>query len=286
MRVLVTGSHGFLGSAFVAFLEKKQVPSLVYDRMGPLPSLDFDSVVHCAGYTPYSRVAGDVVSAADYYAANVESTARLLGLLRLHKNIKTLVSIGSAAEYGSADHPFVEGDEEHPVSDYGRSKCAQTALIKEFAEESGVQTFNLRLFNIIGVSPTARLLPQRKNISFVEQLVRQFRAASTDTVHITADNEHNVRDYIDESDFLEALFAALYCESVHGYELVNISSGVGTTLGELTALFGACTNKLYMIENTQPNVINSSIGNNSKAQQMLGWRPHISLKQSVWALCI
>src|SRR3989344_825026 len=110
MRVLVTGSHGFFGSAFIAFLEKKQVSSLAYDRTGPLPSLDFYSVVHFAGCTPYSRVTGGVVSAEDYYAANVESTARLLGLLRLHKNVKTLVTVGSAAEYGFADHPLVEGD--------------------------------------------------------------------------------------------------------------------------------------------------------------------------------
>ena len=55
-RVLITGGNGFLGGAFAAFLRKKAVPYVLYDRKDPedIPS-DITEVVHFAGLNPYSK---------------------------------------------------------------------------------------------------------------------------------------------------------------------------------------------------------------------------------------
>ena len=171
-KVLVTGSHGFLGGAFVELLKKKNVPYLRYDRSHPEElAPDFDSVVHFGGLTPMSPT-NKPITPEDYRRANVEETELLLKTIVKNKRLKRFVNIGSAAEYGPHTTKINEDAREKPVGAYGTSKLEQSKIVERFAKESGVGTINLRIFNIAGLPAHSIGRPHKPSV--FESLAAQF----------------------------------------------------------------------------------------------------------------
>ncbi len=233
---------------------------------------DFDSVVHFGGITPVS--AAPRAAYADYHRANVEGTKRLLDVLA-NRKLKRLVNIGSAAEYGVSPRPFREGAAEKPVTSFGKSKLAQSRLIEAFAAKTGVPTLNLRVFNIAGLR--ARRAPGESSHaptvfdSIIEQLEKGPRVAVS--------NGRIVRDFVDLTDIAQAVLRALEAKT-RGYELVNISSGHGTSLADLARAVGRLLGR-------EPRVVDLaktadiSIGDPAKAAKLLGWKARIGLEESI-----
>ncbi|OGC80249.1 hypothetical protein A2943_00025 [Candidatus Adlerbacteria bacterium RIFCSPLOWO2_01_FULL_51_16] len=280
-RVLITGGNGFLGGAFAAFLRKKAVPYVLYDRKDPedIPS-DITEVVHFAGLTPYSKTKKGTVHDDLYHAANVEETKKLLKVLEKHTAIKRLVHIGSAAEYGVGPKPFLETSREKPVNVYGQSKVAQTALIKEFAKKHRIKTQTLRIFNVMGFpkqsSPGLTGRP-----TLFEALFEQFGPAFTGEIKIGS--KRDVRDLVALEDIMQAIFAALETKKGGRYEIINIGSGRGTTLGDMVKIFGSLVNKEYTITEGS-KTFTCSIANVAKAKRLLGWEATTTLEEGVRAL--
>lgn len=274
-HVLVTGSHGFLGSAFVTFLIKKGIPHTLYDRTNsaPLPH-DFDTVVHFGGITPQSK---KNVSAAEYYDANVVGTEKLLHAIRGNPNLKRIISIGSAAEYGLSPRVIRESSPAKPVGEYGVTKLAQAKLIEAFSKETGVRALHLRIFNIAGVPHAS----SQRQSSIFEALLQQFEHDFTGT--ITLSNRRTVRDFVDIDDVMEAVVKALEDTRTKGFDVVNICSGKGTSLGTLTSTMGTLLHKKYRLKD-ESKKISRSVGSADKAKKLLAWEATTPLLESVTKL--
>lgn len=282
-KILVTGSGGFLGSAFTDFLDAKGVSYIRYDRNHPEQTpRDFDAVVHFGGLTPQSPSNGTPFSWADYERANIEGTRQVLALAASNKHLKRFVNIGSAAEYGLAQSAMSEKTKEAPVGDYGKSKLQQSKLVEEFAHTHKVPVYNLRLFNIVGVPKNRRtLLTPQTRVSLFERFVYEFSKKRVGT--ITISNNNDVRDYVDIEDVMEAIYAALCAKKKAPYQVINIASGHGVSIGRVLEMFGRVTNKTYRVKNASPKKT-SSMGNAGKAQKLLGWSATTSLEESVQKL--
>ena len=142
--VLVTGASGFVGGHVVEALARKGIrprclvrqtsrldfikewsPDLVFGDTTSLASLEaavegVDGVVHCAGVT-------QALSRSDYWRVNVDGCSNLYrACLAKSPAVRRIVHISSLAAWGPsvAGKPVQEGQERHPVSDYGSSKLA------------------------------------------------------------------------------------------------------------------------------------------------------------------
>ncbi len=280
MKVLVTGSHGLLGSAFVEILKKRSISYVPYDRAHPkLTARGITAVVHFGGVTPHSLVKGKVPSTKDYYAANVAGTATLLAALSHAENLTRFVNIGSAAECGFSPRPFRESSACRPEGAYGQSKLAQSALVEEFAHMHKVKTFNLRIFNLVGLANRTiaeGLVSNRPNIFMA--LTNQFRKKAPRVIEVS--NAKDMRDYVAVDDVLDAVLKALTADAGGMYELVNICSGRGTPISDVVALFGKELHLPYTLKNLSRKT-NRSIGVADKAERLLKWHAKVSLERAV-----
>jgi nucleoside-diphosphate-sugar epimerase len=80
-------------------------------------------------------------------------------------------------------------------------------------------------------------------------------------------------------DVANALFEGSI--SLGSFEPMNIASGIGITIRELAEFFSSIKNSPIIHEAPQPGDIRISIGNPSRIQSKLNWKPTITLKQGV-----
>lgn len=284
MKVLVTGSNGFLGGELLDFLKSKEVPYIVYDRNNPEKlEIDFDSVVNLGGRTPNSDTKTEGTFPELYYDANVRGTEILLKTIEKNRNLKKFVNIGTVAEYGFSADPITENTERKPRGPYAESKFEQSKLVKNFFKEKGVKVINLCLFNVAGLPKRSRNLQDSvndiKNPFIFESLVRQFGHSFDGKIIIS--NKEDIRDYVDIEDIMRAILLALETKNGEQHDVINICTGVGTKLEEVADLFGKVTGKNYEICPICSNEPTCSIGDNSKAKKILGWSPEVSLEESI-----
>jgi UDP-glucose 4-epimerase len=149
MKILVTGSTGFLGSHLVDLLvqEGHELFCLVrnlnkaseFDVKGvliqgslnsnqsnswidKLPT-DLDAVIHAAGIVHSTNT-------DDFYKVNTHSTNQLgVDLAKRYPTLKFML-ISSLAAAGASSKPLKEDELENPVSEYGKSKLAAEKIVK------------------------------------------------------------------------------------------------------------------------------------------------------------
>ncbi|MBF9195358.1 NAD-dependent epimerase/dehydratase family protein [Microvirga terrestris] len=250
MRILLTGSGGFLGRHILASPAVAGVQIICATRdqgeasgakiplgKGPWGRAEFeqaldrsqaDAVIHCAGAT-HANNPGQFLEANTLPAAGL--IAAMAGMARPPRAIL----IGSAAEYGYVGPDAMPVREDHPChprSDYGISKYTQT-LLGVAAAERGLPIMSARLFNPVGLGMPSKLaLP-----SFVRQIAN---AASSGGIINVGDLEAR-RDFIDVSEAARILLALAHMPQ-WSWPIVNICSGrayrIGTLLNALIAASG------------------------------------------------
>ena len=191
MKVLVTGSAGYIGShTCIKLLEEgHQVVGLDnYSRGNPgatialerFPGFSFvqvdirdqyklvhvlkdheiEAVMHFAAY---AYVGESCLTPLVYYNINLAGSISLLSAMT-EAGITRIVFSSTCATYGEPPAeliPISEICEQHPINPYGRSKLAFEQALKDFAE-SDESSHNfcfaiLRYFNVAGADPCGRI---------------------------------------------------------------------------------------------------------------------------------
>ncbi|MCB5175197.1 NAD-dependent epimerase/dehydratase family protein [Microvirga lenta] len=240
MRVLLTGSGGFLGrhllaspaAAGVHFVcamrtEKGRPGHDVVLGPGPWGKAEFehalavgrpDVVIHCAGTTH-----GD---ARQLFEANAVPAGGLLAALSGMARPPRVVLVGSAAEYGFVSADAMPVREDHPCqprSEYGISKYVQTLLALSAAER-GLPVMVARLFNPVGLGmPPNLALP-----SFARRIAEALELGGA----ISVGDIDARRDFIDVAEAARILLG-LARASAWPWPVVNLCSGRAFRLGSL-----------------------------------------------------
>lgn len=166
MKILITGSNGFLGKQIChSFKKDNQLFTLSQSSANynvnlaefvPVFSEIFDLVIHSAGLA--HSVPNSENESQRFFDVNVTGTINLLkGFSGLNKP-KMFVFISSVSVYGLDSG--IEIDESYPLNAkdaYGKSKIMTEELLIKWCKENEIQLTILRLPLIVGDSPPGNL---------------------------------------------------------------------------------------------------------------------------------
>lgn len=302
MKVLVTGSEGFIGShltellvekgfevkAFVRYnfkndwgwLEESKYKNdieiytgdvrdfdSVYDAMK-----DVDVVFHLAALIgiPYSYI-----SPLAYIKTNTEGTYNVLESGR-KLNLKRIIITSTSEIYGTAQ--YVPIDEKHPYnpqSPYAASKAAADHLALSYYRSFGTPVTIIRPFNTYGPRQSARAV--------IPTIISQILAGKK---QIKLGNLSPTRDLNYVKDIANGFITVGLHEDTIG-DVYNLGTGQEISIGDLAEKIIELTEKeVEIIEDTQrirpeKSEVERLLSNAEKAKKTTGWEPKYMLEEGL-----
>jgi UDP-glucose 4-epimerase len=267
----VIGASGFIGSAVSAAIVGHGGSCARYTRSVPFVTVagELDEGV-CRARTIYWLASSIRPAAADSRASEADQRAmqRLLKLLSdQHPDSPRLVVVSSGGTvYDAATPPpYSELSPTRAVNSYGAAMLAIEALVAEHGSEHLV----IRASNAYGPGQPARR-GQGVIAHWFDSLARH------EPIHIIG-NPQTARDYIYIDDLVEALLRVADLDSPP--PVVNIGSGVGTSLAELADLVASVTAREVAVSHDPGRDFDapSTWLDVGLARSALGWSPTVPL---------
>jgi UDP-glucose 4-epimerase len=279
MRILVTGANGHVASRLLPRIAADHdVIALVRPGTRPtagdveafevdLAALDaralpaqLDAIVHLA----QSRFFREFPErAADVFAVNVESTARLLEHAHA-AGASTFVFASSGSVY--ADHPEAV-DEDAPLaprSHYGATKAAADLIVRSYA--TVLNTVVLRPFAIYGAGQQGMLVPN---------LLARLRLGEV----VEIEGEPGIRlSPVHVEDAARAFEAAL---SLQRSAVVNVAGNEVVSLRRLVEVLAEADGREARIRHVGEGDGGASIGDNTRMRNELGVEPGTPLAEGL-----
>jgi UDP-glucose 4-epimerase len=257
VRALVTGGAGFIGSHLVDALLDRGHAVTVVDHLDPAKAVHYKSAAARgarlvrADVTDVPRMleafAADRPDVAYHLAAqidvrrsvadpatdahvNIGGTAAVLEAAR-HAGTRRVLLASSAGVYGDpARLPVREDAPVVPLSPYGAGKAAAESYMAMFSRLHGLSTLSLRMSNVYG---------PRQSPEGEAGVVAIFCAAAGERRPVTVYGDGGqTRDFLFVADAVEAFILAAESD-LQG--VVNVSSGVETSVATLAAALGVAT---------------------------------------------
>lgn len=297
MRALITGSHGFAGTALRAELreldwtvhglgssEREAGPGETYHAADltnveglrrALAEAKPDIVFHLAART--GRGGED---AADHaFDVNVRGTMNLFDRLLERREPVRVVHVGSSAQYGlvpKVDDPVTEDAPQRPLGLYGWTKAASEAIAMSFHGRGGIEVVAARPFNHTGPGEPAHLVCA----AFARQ-VAAIEAGAEPVIEVG--NLSPERDFTDVRDIARG-YVALARNGTPG-TATNLCSGRAVRIEDvLTMLLDKSTTKIEVRadpDRARPVEVHRQVGSYARAERDLDWSPRIPLPDSI-----
>lgn len=227
------------------------------------------AVIHCAGQP---GVRSSWKEFDSYARMNILATHHLLELV-IRSEIHRVVYSSSSSVYGNASsYPVVESSPTHPVSPYGVSKLAAEHLCGAYAETFALPVVSLRYFTVYG--------PRQRPDMAIHRMISACEVGRDFTVF--GDGSH-IRDFTYVDDVARANLLAATREEIVGGEVLNVCGGTSVLVRDLISeVEDACGKRLLVnFAAEQPGDVRQTGGDNSRAQQKLGWKPEIGIAEGV-----
>lgn len=297
---LVTGGAGFIGSHIVEKLVASGEDVRVLDDLstGSLKNMnsfiekidflegdirdaaaakhaarDVDFVLHLAAQGSVPRSIANPDRALD---VNVSGTLRILEAAR-DNGVKRVVLSSSSSVYGKQKvDRQVETLQTKPASPYALSKLSAEHLGRIFTDLYGLEVISLRYFNVFGPRQDPNSQYSAVIPLFVSRLLRG------EAVEIHGDGSQS-RDFTYVDNVVRANLAAATKSVDHTGVVCNIACGQTTSVADLyysiRDLLGINAEPKYT--ERRPGDINYSRANIGRAEEILGWKPHILFNEGI-----
>jgi UDP-glucose 4-epimerase len=248
VKILITGSRGFVGGSFGRFAAKEGHEILGVSRssqpdpgwpglhiQGDAGLADFadiikdfnpDLLLQAAGSASVGASMADPVG--DFRATTVPFINVLDGVRRSGRE-PLVIFPSSAAVYGNpASLPVGEDAPCVPISPYGFHKLSCEIFAREYAACFGVSAVVCRLFSIFG---------QRQRRLLVSELYEQF-AGNAETVRLQGSGKET-RDFLHVDDLAGAILLLAPVAPRRACTVLNIAGGVETPVLTLAESIGS-----------------------------------------------
>lgn len=294
LKVLVTGGAGFIASHIVDQLIDMNVQVVIVDNLstGNLDNINDRAEFYQVDITHEKLDEIFEMEKPDYvihHAAQIDiqcslrdplydAKVNILGTINvlqscINHGVKKVIYASSAAVYGNPHYLGVdEGHPVQPMSFYGISKHTPEHYIQVFSDLYGLKYTILRYANVYGIRQDPKGEGGVISI-FVDKMIKG------ESPIIYGDGEQT-RDFIYVKDIASANLAALYQGDG---EIINISCNTQTSVNELFTLMNSIINKeiqpIYK-DARQGDILHSYL-NNTRAQELLNWKPQYSLESGL-----
>ncbi len=290
-KVLVTGIDGFTGQYVADLLEKNNydVVGLVYsnptenqvacdltDKSAVKNMLDFvkpDYIIHLAAI---SFVGHQDLSA--FYSVNVIGTLNLLEVAReLKLDLKKVILASSANIYGNPPNVAKITEEQlpMPVNHYAMSKLAMEYMARLWFDT----------FPIVIVRPFNYTGPNQSPNFLIPKIVSHFKDKKA---VIELGNTDVSRDFSDVRD-IAACYVHLLNADIRS-EVINLCSGnvysLASIIEEMEKIAGYKIEVKVNPDFVRENEIKVLGGDNTKLEKLTGFKPSISLKQTLYDMYV
>ena len=299
MKILVTGTTGFIGSELAPRLSKmghdvyclerymsghytpngrKQVQTVYanlndhYAIRNTIKTVQPEIIIHLAALTPvaYSYDRPSEVLETNFVAtANLAETA-----LRDDDNLRQFIFAGTSECYGNqTEFPIKENARFYPTSPYSVSKLAAVNYLQYMHIAYDFPVTIIFPFNTYGRG--------HSKFFVVERMLSQMLNGEKE-VHLG--DPEPVRDFLYATDHVEGYVKALNHPKAVG-EIFNICTGTGIKISELAdecaEMTGFQGDIVWSTIPRRPLDIYTLIGDNTKARTVLGWTPTVSLDEGL-----
>ncbi len=301
-KILITGGAGFIGTHLCRALAGEHEVH-VLDLKDPLTAVkgvkyrigdardartlaemtrDAACVYHLAAYVsvPYCQEHPGESYENNLVASVRVGEAALAEFRRAGRRVR-VVFASSAAVYG---HAGIEGRGLHesdvsstPLSFYGAQKLASEHALKIYRDSSGLPVVNFRFFNVYGPGQDPKS-PYSGVISLFTDAIRENRGLTLDG------DGRQTRDFVSVRDLTDALSrASRIPEEACDGNAVNLGTGRSISILALAEETMKAAGKMVPVKHGPPRSgdVPHSCSDISRAHEVLGWEPRITLAAGV-----
>jgi UDP-glucose 4-epimerase len=296
MRILITGSAGFVGSHLTEKYVKEGHIVLGLDNF---LSGSLDNIKHLLDYSNFKLIEGDirnkdllekVMRGCDYifhlaaqvhvdrsmiepeltWDINVMGTQKLLEMARFY-DVKRFIHASSSEVYGTA--LYVPQDENHPLCaphPYGASKTAGDRMCYAYQRAYNMDIVIVRPFNIFG---------ERQRDKGYGGVISIFaRRVLNNVPPIIFGDGSQSREYTYVSDMVDA-YDRIMRYNLPIREPINVGTGEEITIKELAyKIIEICDKKLEPVfDKPRMAEVDRLVTDATKARILLGWKPKVSI---------
>ena len=298
MSVCVLGGAGFIGSNLVDELLTQGMEVTVLDNFseGKHENLarwkgnrrlevirgdvkDYDTVRRACDHRDWvfhlaamSRIQPSITDPLSAFHQNVIGTANVAEACR-QGGVKRVVYSASSSAYGRKNvPPMVEDMPTDCLNPYSLSKKCGEEIFAMYRSLYGLSSCSLRYFNVYG--------PRHQEEGSYATVIAIFRKQKREREKLTIVGDGTQRrDFTFVSDVVRANMLAAMNYGVNA-ETINIGTGKNYSINEIAEMVGGET------VNIPPRLGEAqlTLANVTKARDLLGWSPQVSLEQGLLVL--
>ena len=288
MKILLTGSSGFIGSALKRLLEEKGIEVVPFDiKDSPLDDVrDFSAlqskvlgisgIIHLAAVSRVKIAHENPLECVNTNIGGIINVLESARLIRTDNNYPWVIFGSSREVYGeSAILPVNELSTRKAINVYGVSKLSGEELCKVYSENYGLKVRVLRFSNVY----------TGKN-DHLDRVIPKFilQAFNEEDLIINGTGEE-IFDFTYINDTIQGIWGCVQEieKNNHLFDDFNISTGVPISLKQLADTIIEKTRSKSTVEFTNPRSydVNKFYADPSKAIKILNFLPKITLDEGI-----
>jgi nucleoside-diphosphate-sugar epimerase len=288
MKILITGSSGFIGSALKRLLEEKGIEVIPFDiKDSPLDdvrdfsalqskALGIDGIVHLAAVSRVKIAHENPLECINTNIGGIINVLESVRLIHSDNNFPWVIFGSSREVYGeSAILPVNESSTRKAINVYGVSKLSGEELCKVYSENYGLKVRVLRFSNVY----------TGKNDHLDRVIPKFILQAFNDEDLIINGTGEEIFDFTYIKDTIQGIWACVQeiGRDNHLFDDFNISTGVPISLKQLADTVIKKTRSKSTVEFTKPRSydVNKFYASPSKAIKILGFLPKVTFDEGI-----
>jgi len=288
MKVLITGSSGFIGSALKRLLEEMGTEIIPFDiKDSPLDDvrdfpalqskvLGIDGIVHLAAVSRVKIAHENPLECVNTNIGGIINVLESVRLIHSDNNFPWVIFGSSREVYGeSAILPVNESSTRKAINVYGVSKLSGEELCKVYSENYGLEIRVLRFSNVY----------TGKNDHLDRVIPKFILQAFNDEDLIINGTGEEIFDFTYIDDTIQGIWGCVQEieGKIHLFDDFNLSTGVPISLKQLADTIIKKTRSKSTVEFTKPRSydVNKFYADPSKAIKILGFQPKITLDKGI-----